>query len=150
MNLSAHVPKCQSDRITWSVYHLYGFCRQNSVWSWVASSKCQVWLVGTGQVQCAWMSSIRLGVPCLVSLLSCCWRFCSFSQGHLPRFWVDCYKVMYTHCWELMKSVGSHGSSLLLFCDGLMLCEQLSYSYDCTHCHVNFKLWRFLCNFKDM
>jgi hypothetical protein len=34
--------------------------------------------VGAGQVQCAWMSSIRLGVPCLVSWLSR-WRFCSLS-----------------------------------------------------------------------
>ncbi len=45
---------------------------------WVATSKYWIWLVGAGQVQCAWMSSIRLGVPCLVSWLSC-WRFCSLS-----------------------------------------------------------------------
>jgi hypothetical protein len=31
-----------------------------------------------------------------------------------PSFWED-YLLIYTHCWELMNSVGGHGSSSLLF-----------------------------------
>jgi len=33
----------------------------------------------------------------------------------LPRFRADYYILIYTHCHELMKAVGSHGSLLLLF-----------------------------------
>ncbi len=32
-----------------------------------------------------------------------------------PSFWADYYMLIYTHCWELMNSVGGHSSSLLLF-----------------------------------
>jgi hypothetical protein len=42
---------------------------------------------------------------------------------------LDYYILIYTHCWELMKSVGSHGSWSLLFfngSDGLTLCEWFS------------------------
>jgi hypothetical protein len=59
-----------------------------------------------------------------------------------PSFWEDYYMLIYTHCWELMNSVGSHGSSSLPFMmkvmDGLSLCERLSWGYDCTHCRVTF------------
>jgi hypothetical protein len=27
-----------------------------------------------------------------------------------PSFWEDYYMLIYTHCWEMMNSVGSHGS----------------------------------------
>jgi hypothetical protein len=47
-----------------------------------------------------------------------------------PSFWEDYYTFIYTHCWELMNSVGSHGSLSLPFVmkvmDGLSLCERLS------------------------
>jgi hypothetical protein len=33
----------------------------------------------------------------------------------LPRFRADYYILIYTLSWELMKSVGSHGSLSLLF-----------------------------------
>jgi hypothetical protein len=33
----------------------------------------------------------------------------------LPRFWADYHILIYTHCWEWMQSLGSHGSSSLLF-----------------------------------
>jgi hypothetical protein len=33
----------------------------------------------------------------------------------LPRFWADYNTLIYTNCWELMKSVGGHGSSSMLF-----------------------------------
>jgi hypothetical protein len=61
-----------------------------------------------------------------------------------------------THCWKLMKSVVSHGSSSLLFMsegeEHLTLCDWLSEGYNCTHCHVTFKLvlCRLLCNFMDV
>jgi hypothetical protein len=45
------------------------------------------------------------------------------------KFWVDYYILMYSHCQELMNSLGSHGSSLLFIHDegdGLTLCGQLS------------------------
>jgi hypothetical protein len=38
-------------------------------------------------------------------------RFCD----GLPKFWADYYIPIYTHLQELMKLVGSHGSSSLLF-----------------------------------
>ncbi len=28
----------------------------------------------------------------------------------LPQIWADCYLLIYTHCWELMKSVSGYGS----------------------------------------
>ncbi len=37
-----------------------------------------------------------------------------FYDGQ-PRSWADYYILIYTHCWQLMKSVGSCGSSSLLF-----------------------------------
>jgi hypothetical protein len=57
-----------------------------------------------------------------------------------PSFWEDYYMLIYTHCWELMNSVGSHGSSTAVRDegDGLSLCEPLSWGYDCTHCRVTF------------
>ncbi len=67
-------------------------------------------------------------------------------------FWADSYMFIYTHCWELMKSVGSHGSLLLLFMMKVMVTDSfVSNCIDYTHSHVTFKLlWRFLCNFKDI
>jgi hypothetical protein len=32
-----------------------------------------------------------------------------------PSLWEDYYMLIYTHCWELMNSVGSHGSLSLPF-----------------------------------
>jgi hypothetical protein len=57
-----------------------------------------------------------------------------------PSFWDDYYMLIYTHCWELMNSVGSHGSPSLPFVMKVMvsLCEQLSWGYDTTHCCVTF------------
>jgi hypothetical protein len=47
-----------------------------------------------------------------------------------------------THCWELMNSVGSHGSSSLPFVMKMMVCHFVSDSHevynDCTHCCVTF------------
>ncbi len=64
--------------------------------------------------------------------------------------------LIYTHGWELMKSMGSHGSLITDICDakcdGLTLCEQLLEGYDCTHCYVTFEVLslRFLCRFIDI
>lgn len=51
--------------------------------------------------------------------------------------------------WTSLKSVGSHDSSSLLFVmegHGLAFCGLLSSGYDCTYCHVIYKLllWRSL------
>jgi hypothetical protein len=40
-----------------------------------------------------------------------------------PSFWEDYYMLIYTHCWELMNSVGSHGSLSLLFVMKVMVCH---------------------------
>jgi len=32
-----------------------------------------------------------------------------------PKFWEDYYRLLHTHCQQLLKSVGSHGSLSLLF-----------------------------------
>jgi len=44
---------------------------------------------------------------------SCCFRKCGGNLG--PRFWADYHILIYIHCWEWMQSLGSHGSSSLLF-----------------------------------
>ncbi len=75
----------------------------------------------------------------------CFWKG-NRNSGHrlcimvCPSFWEDYYMLIYTHCWELMNSVGSRGSSSLPHDEGggLSLCERLSWGYDGTHCRVTF------------
>jgi uncharacterized membrane protein YkvI len=38
--------------------------------------------------------------------------------------------LIYTHCWELMNSVGSHGSLSLLFVMKVMVCHFVSDSHE--------------------
>jgi hypothetical protein len=38
--------------------------------------------------------------------------------------------LIYTHCWELMNSVGSHGSLLLPFVMKVMVCQFVSNSHE--------------------
>ncbi len=38
--------------------------------------------------------------------------------------------LIYTHCWELMNSVGSHGSLSLPFVMKVMVCHFVSNSHD--------------------
>ncbi len=47
-----------------------------------------------------------------------------------PSFWEGYYMLIYTHCWELMNSVGSHGSSSLLFMMKVMVCHFVSDSHE--------------------
>ncbi len=47
-----------------------------------------------------------------------------------PSFWEDYYLLIYTHCWELMNSVGSHGSSSLSFMMKVMVCHFVSDSHE--------------------
>jgi hypothetical protein len=47
-----------------------------------------------------------------------------------PSFWEDYYMLIYTHCWELMNSVGSHGSSSLPFVMKVMVCHFVSDSLE--------------------
>ncbi len=51
------------------------------------------------------------------------------SNG-LPKFLEDYYMPIYTHCWELMNSVVSHGSSSLLFVMKVMVCHFVSDSHE--------------------
>jgi hypothetical protein len=82
---------------------------------------------------------------------------------HLPKILGAClYPSLHLYCWELTKSVVSHGSlSWLLMMKGVwhFVSDTHSWGYDHTHsCHVSFlvllelteqmqlKLWSFLCN----
>ncbi len=47
-----------------------------------------------------------------------------------PSFWEDYYMLIYTHYWELMNSVGSHGSSSLSFVMNVMVCHFVSDSHE--------------------
>jgi hypothetical protein len=47
-----------------------------------------------------------------------------------PSFWEDYYMLIYAHCWELMNSVGSHGSSSLPFMMKVMVCHFGSDSHE--------------------
>ncbi len=47
-----------------------------------------------------------------------------------PSFWEDYYMLIYTHCWELMNSMGSHGSSSLPFMMKVMVCRFVSDSHE--------------------
>jgi hypothetical protein len=47
-----------------------------------------------------------------------------------PSFWEHYYMLIYTHCWELMNSVGSHGSLSLPFVMKVMVCHLVSDSYE--------------------
>jgi hypothetical protein len=45
-------------------------------------------------------------------------------------FWEDYYMFIYTHCWELMNPMGSHGSSSLLFVMKVMVCHFVNDSHE--------------------
>jgi hypothetical protein len=47
-----------------------------------------------------------------------------------PSFWADYYMLIYTHCWELMNSVGSHGSSSSPIVMKVMVCYFVSDSHE--------------------
>jgi hypothetical protein len=47
-----------------------------------------------------------------------------------PSFWEDYYMLICTHCWELMNSVGSHGSLSLPFVMKVMVCHFVSDSHE--------------------
>jgi hypothetical protein len=47
-----------------------------------------------------------------------------------PSFLEDYYMLIYTHCWELMNSVGGHGSLSPLFMMKVMVCHFVSDSHE--------------------
>jgi hypothetical protein len=65
-----------------------------------------------------------------------CFRKGNRNSGHrlciivCPSFWADYYLLIYTHCWELMNLVGSHGSSSLPFMMKLMFYHFVSDSHE--------------------
>jgi hypothetical protein len=50
-----------------------------------------------------------------------------WHSGAICVIWFNCVS---THCWELMNSVGSHGSSSLLFVMKVMVCHFVSDSHE--------------------
>jgi hypothetical protein len=92
------------------------------------------WLVGNSMIEssrcfqkCSRSSGCRFCIRvCLKSWVDCytlisCFQKCSRNSGCrffirvFLKSWVHCYMLISTHSWELMKSMGSHGSSSLLF-----------------------------------
>jgi hypothetical protein len=73
--------------------------------------------------QCYWVfcliSYVSWVLANIMTESSCCFWECNWNSGW--RFWVAqilgwlLYTYMYTHCWDMIKSVGSHGSLSLLF-----------------------------------
>jgi len=61
--------------------------------------------------------------------------------------------LIYTHYWELMNSVGSHGSLSLLFAMKVV-CHFVSDSHEVMIAFIVvlplIVLWKFLCNFIDL
>jgi hypothetical protein len=47
-----------------------------------------------------------------------------------PSFWEDYYMLIYTHCWELMNSLGSHGTSSRPFVMKVMVCHFVNDSHE--------------------
>jgi hypothetical protein len=47
-----------------------------------------------------------------------------------PSFWEDYYMLIYTHCWELMNSVGNHSSLSLPFVMKVMVCHFVRNSHE--------------------
>jgi hypothetical protein len=45
-------------------------------------------------------------------------------------FWEDYYMLIYTHCWELKNSVGSHGNLSLLFVMKVMVYHFVNDSHE--------------------
>ncbi len=72
----------------------------------------------------------------IMSESSHCFRKGNIYSGHrlcilvCPRFWEDYYMLIHTHCWELMNSVGGHGSLSLLFVLKVMVFHFVSDSHE--------------------
>ncbi len=72
----------------------------------------------------------------ITSESSHCFRKGNRNSGHrlcimvCPSFWEDYYMLIYTHCWELMNTVGSHGSLSLPFVMKVMVCCFVSDSHE--------------------
>ncbi len=82
------------------------------------------------------ISNVSWVLANITSESSHCFRKGNRNSGHrlcimgCPSFWEDYYMLIYTHCWELMNSVGSHGSSSLLFVMKVMVCHFVSNSHE--------------------
>ncbi len=73
--------------------------------------------VMTTPISCVCFGLVTTNTTLLVTLPSC-------------GGWRGDYMLIYTHCWELMNSVGSHGSSSLLFVMKVMVCHFVSDSHE--------------------
>ncbi len=82
------------------------------------------------------ISNVSLVLANITSESSHCFRKCNRNSGRrlcimvCPSFSVDFYMLFYTHCWELMNSVGSHGSLSLPFVMKVMVCHFVSDSHE--------------------
>jgi hypothetical protein len=91
------------------------------------------------------MISVRPSVSSFLHILiagfitsesSHCFRKGSRNSGRrlcimvCPSIWEDYYMLIYTHCWELMNSVGCHGSLSLPFVMKVMVCHFVGDSHE--------------------
>jgi hypothetical protein len=82
------------------------------------------------------ISNVSWVLANITSESSHCFRKGNRNSGHrlcimvCPSFWEDYYMLIYTHCWELMNSVGSHGSSSMPFVMKVMVCHFVSDSHE--------------------
>ncbi len=80
------------------------------------------------------ISNVSWVLANITSESSYCFQKGNRNSGHrlsemvCPSFWEGYYMLIYTHCWELTNSVGSHGSSSLLFVMKVMVCHFVSDS----------------------
>ncbi len=132
-----------SEQIDVSPYHrplcLLGIdaCIYRDMLKWNKSSFLQ-------KLVAAWMrilltffiSNVSWVLANITSESSHCFRKGNRNSGRrlcimvCPSSWEDYYMLIYTHCWELMNSVGSHGSLSLPFVMKVMVCHFVSNSHE--------------------
>ncbi len=111
-------------------WHLYDFLQKHA--EWLNQPKYSLCLCCA--INCN--SEKILVVANITSESSHCFRKGNRNSGRrlcimvCPSFWGDYYILIYTHCWELMNSVGSHGSSSLPFVMKVMVCHFMSDSHE--------------------
>jgi hypothetical protein len=97
---------------------------------WTSDMQVRSWKVSLRYEDVSWV------LANITSESSHCFRKGKRNSGHrlcimvCPSLWEYCYMLIYTRCWELMNSVGSHGSLSLPFMMKVMVCHFVSDSHE--------------------
>ncbi len=112
-------------------------CIYRDILKWNKSSFLQKLVAAWMRILLTFLiSNVSWVLANITSESSHCFRKGNRNSGHrlcimvCPSFWEDYYMLIYTHCWELMNSVGSHGSLSLPFVMKVMVCHLVSDSYE--------------------